>query len=142
MKIQIGLLAIMLIMLTIPSITLAKENTTIVEQQNQSKDWQEKGEKRKKEILQIVEKNSPEKLDEWKEAIATRDGLLSKIDKDEWHKHSNGKQWKIIKQKKREAMRALREAAKSGDEEKVDKLLNKMLAKLKEYNQKLQEKTS
>jgi hypothetical protein len=145
MKIQNGLLAIMLITLTLPSITLAEENTTIVEQQNQRKDWQEKREERKREILQIVKKYSPEKLDEWEEAIATRDSLLSKIDKNEWHKHhkdSNGKQWEIIKQKRREEMRALREAAKSGDEEKIDKMLDNMLAKLKANNQKLQKKTS
>jgi primosomal protein N' len=142
-KIQKVLFAIMLIMLTIPNITLAEENSIIVEQH--SKDWQDKREERKKEILQMVEKYSPEKLDEWKKAFSTKDELLSKIDKDEWHNHHKGmdeKQWKIIRQKKREAMRELKEAAKNGDEEKVDEMLNNMLTKLKEDNQRLLEKTS
>lgn len=145
MKIRNGMLALMLITLTIPTITAAEENPTVEDQQKPGMDWIEKREERQKEILQIVEKYSPETLEEWKEAIATRNDLLSKVDKDEWqrhHKHLDKKQWKKIKQKKHEEMRELKAAAENGDEEKVDELLNNMLTRLKERNQKLQEKNS
>jgi hypothetical protein len=143
MKIRNGMLALMLITLTIPTITVAEENPAAEEQQKPGMDWMEKREERQKEILQIVEKYSPETLDEWKEAIATRNELLSKVDKDDWqrhHKHLGEKQWEKIKQKKQEEMRELKTAEESGNKEKVDELLNNMLTRLKEQNQKLQEK--
>ena len=145
MKIRNGMLALMLITLTIPTITVAEENPAAEEQQKPGMDWMEKREERQKEILQIVEKYSPETLDEWKEAIATRNDLLSKVDKDDWqryHKHLGEKQWEKIKQKKQEEMRELKAAEENGNEEKVDELLNNMLTRLKEQNQKLQEKAS
>ena len=145
MKIRNGMLALMLIAFTIPSITVAEENPTVEEQQKPGMDWMEKREERQTEILQMVEKYSPEMLDEWKEAIATRNDLLSKMDRDEWqrhHKHLDEKQWGKIKQKKHEEMRELKAAAENGDEEKVDELLNNMLTRLKNRNQKLQDNSS